>query len=414
MAGAFAGGAGETVTLTAGEDLSLRCSLGGASGSARQWLDPRGFAIFLNAQRGLKDQRYKLIRYSKEELSIRLSNITVHDEGVYKCFYYGTPFKSKSQTVKVLAAPSKPVVKVSQGTEKSITLSCYTQGSKPQPRISWLLDNGIELPGETQHTAEADGKRWSTRSTLTVLAYGPGSTATCIAHHEARREEDLTATFRFGSFPAPVTTPNSSPTAADVDKATAENEHAPGSEITPATAGDEERWGTWSYNIPNGTERTSNGTVPEDLHRTEASPTSDNLTVMTTATFKQDPKKESIRKEKQLLLPVLVAALLFVLLGIVSLFVRKLKKAHGAWKRENDTSEQTLESYKSRSNEDNPCPEKNKPGFSHQVTGIELLCPHTQGAGTAMHSKPGRSQELDIQVYPNQLGKDPDVGEAGK
>lgn len=55
--------------------------------------------IFLTA---LRDQRYKLIRYSKDELSIQLSNVTVHDEGVYKCFYYSIPFKSKNKSVEVL------------------------------------------------------------------------------------------------------------------------------------------------------------------------------------------------------------------------------------------------------------------------------------------------------------------------
>ena len=55
--------------------------------------------IFLTA---LRDQRYKLIHYSKDELSIQLSNVTVHDEGMYKCFYYSTPFKSKTTALKVL------------------------------------------------------------------------------------------------------------------------------------------------------------------------------------------------------------------------------------------------------------------------------------------------------------------------
>lgn len=55
--------------------------------------------IFLTA---LKDPRYKLTRYSEDELSVRLSNVTVHDEGIYKCFYYSTPFKSKMTTVEVL------------------------------------------------------------------------------------------------------------------------------------------------------------------------------------------------------------------------------------------------------------------------------------------------------------------------
>ncbi|KGL77619.1 Cytotoxic and regulatory T-cell molecule, partial [Tinamus guttatus] len=291
-----------------------------------QWLDPRGFVLFLNARRGLKDQRLKLIHYSKKELSIQLSNITVRDEGVYKCFYYGTPFKTKNKTVKVLAAPSKPVVQVSQDTEKGITLSCYTKGSRPQPRISWLLDNGIELPGATRHTVEADGRRWSTRSTLTVLAHRPGATATCVAHHRALGEDGLAATFRFGSGPAP--------------------EHfsvSTGSEIIPAAAGDEEGSGTWSYNVPNG----QMGFNYQGLS-------------LCLSFAEQDLKNESIKKEKNLLLPVLVAALIFVLLIIVLLFMRKLKKAHGQWKRENDASEQTLESYKSRSNEDNSGPEKNK------------------------------------------------------
>lgn len=42
------------------------------------------------------------MHYSEDELSIQLFNITVHDEGVYRCFYYGTPFKSKNTTVEVL------------------------------------------------------------------------------------------------------------------------------------------------------------------------------------------------------------------------------------------------------------------------------------------------------------------------
>lgn len=55
--------------------------------------------IFLTA---LRDQRYRLMHYSEDELSIQLFNVTVHDEGVYRCFYYGTPFKSKNTTVEVL------------------------------------------------------------------------------------------------------------------------------------------------------------------------------------------------------------------------------------------------------------------------------------------------------------------------
>ncbi|NWS58022.1 CRTAM protein, partial [Chunga burmeisteri] len=272
--------------------------------------------VFLTA---LRDQRYKLIHYSKDELSIQLSNVTVHDEGVYKCFYYGIPFKSKNKTVEVLAAPSNPVLEVSQDSERSITLSCYTQGCKPRPQITWLLDNGIELPGDTKHKLEADGKKWTTTSTLTVLAYGPNSTASCIVHHRALREETLMASFQFEDLPR------------------------------TGTAGSFSR----------SEQPTILSTVPEDPVVTSSALTQaqQNLQTEVTPTYL---KSEGIKKrENNLLLPILVAALIFVLLIIVLLFMRKLKKAHGVWKRENDVSEQTLESYKSKSNEDSPGHEKN-------------------------------------------------------
>ncbi|KFV03990.1 Cytotoxic and regulatory T-cell molecule, partial [Pterocles gutturalis] len=277
-----------------------------------QWLNPQGFGIFLNAQRALRDQRYQLIRYSKDELSIRLSNVTVHDEGVYKCFYYGTPFQSKNKTVEVSAAPSSAVLEVSQDAERRITLSCHTQGCKPQPQITWLLDNGIELPGDTKHKLEADGKKWTTTSTLTVLTYGPGSTASCIVRHRALRAEKLMASFQFEDLPRTGTA----------------GSFSSGYPILLTTA----------VSDPNS----STASAPSHPQHTE-----------------QDLKSEGSKKKKNLLLPILVAALIFALLIIVLLFMRKLKKAHGVWKRENDVSEQTLESYKSKSNEDSPSHEKN-------------------------------------------------------
>ncbi|NXT20755.1 CRTAM protein, partial [Syrrhaptes paradoxus] len=296
---------------------------------ARQWLNPQGFGIFLNAQRALRDQRYKLLHYSKDELSIRLSNVTVHDEGIYKCFYYGTPFQSENKTVEVLAAPSSAVLEVSQDAERRITLSCHTQGCKPQPQITWLLDNGIELPGDTKHKLEADGKKWTTTSTLTVLAYGPSSTASCIVRHRALRAEKLMASFQFEDLPRTGTAGSFSISEDPVVASSAPTPTQP--DVTLAG-----KFGLSSMNLPNQYKQAHN--VNHSLCREPS--------VL-------QPKK------RNLLLPILVAALIFALLIIVLLFMRKLKKAHGVWKRENDVSEQTLESYKSKSNEDSPSHEKN-------------------------------------------------------
>lgn len=55
--------------------------------------------------------------------------------------------------------------------------------------------------GDTKHKLEADGKKWTATSTLTVLAYGPNSTASCIVRHRALKEEKLMASFRFEDLP---------------------------------------------------------------------------------------------------------------------------------------------------------------------------------------------------------------------
>ncbi|RLV82918.1 hypothetical protein DV515_00016508 [Chloebia gouldiae] len=150
----------------------------------------------------LRDQRYKLLRYSKDELSIQLSNLTVQDAGIYKCFYYRGHIQNKSQTVEILAAPSHPVLEVSQDEGRGIKLSCYTHGGRPQPQISWLLDNRIELPGDTRHQLGADGKKWSTRSTLRILSCSPQVTASCVTQHPALGARRLVASLHLQDLPS--------------------------------------------------------------------------------------------------------------------------------------------------------------------------------------------------------------------
>ncbi|NWS00929.1 CRTAM protein, partial [Motacilla alba] len=286
--------------------------------------NPRGVLAFLFLA-VLRDQRYKLLHYSKDELSIQLSNVTEQDEGIYSCMYYTRHVKTKTQNVEILAAPSHPVLEVSQDEGRGINLSCYTQGGRPQPRISWLLDNGIELPGDTRHQLGADGKKWSTRSTLRILSYSPGVTASCIIQHPALGARRLLASFPFQ------------------DLSSSEDAEVPSPSENPSVSSSPEN--------PAGTSPSASPEISEKFPGP--------LTAQTSVTERDPKSKGLLRKEKNLLLPFLVAALILVLLIIVLLFMVKLKKAHGVWRRENDASEQTLESYKSRSNEDSPGHEKN-------------------------------------------------------
>ncbi|XP_058713046.1 cytotoxic and regulatory T-cell molecule [Poecile atricapillus] len=431
LQGGFPGAASDSVTLKEGENLNLHCTFSTPSNnnhsSTLQWLNPHGFTIFLNAQRVLRDQRYKLLRYSKDELSIQLSNVTVQDEGIYSCFYYSRHFQSNSQNVEILAAPSPPVLEISQDKARGIKLSCYSQGSKPQPQISWLLDNGVELPGDSRHQLGADGKKWSTSSTLRMLSCSPKATASCIIQHPALRARRLMASFHCQDLPstgckqptrlpedAEVPSPSENPAgtsspenpAGTSPSASSENPEVSSPSASPEnpedsspSASPENPAGTSSSAFPENPEDsspsaspespawTSPSASPENLAGTSSSASPENPGVSSPSASPKDPavpssapaqpnltgvtskeqnpqSKSIVKKEKNLLLPILVAALVFVLLIIVLLFMAKLKKAHGVWKRENDVSEQTLESYKSRSNEDSPSHEKNGPAVN--------------------------------------------------
>ncbi|CAM4612496.1 unnamed protein product [Lepidochelys kempii] len=500
----------ESVTVEEGQDLSLQCDFTGDHESVFTWSDPRGFLIFLKSDRGLKDQRYKLIHYSKYKLSISLSNVTVQDEGTYTCFYYDVPVKTKKVNVTVLAAPSKPLLEISDirtnGKEEKIVLSCLTQGSKPPPQITWLLNNGLEVYGDIKHKFENDGKKCNTISTLIVHAYNRNSTASCVIRHETLRGERLTASFQFEHF---MTTTGSAPNVLEISTRTSEHpqHYMESTEATPksiiqtspvsislATSTQQEvvssqtTVGSTQPNFPSTVpEKPSTTSLPaiptqqrklpanttiwsevaltvnEEISSTEAPATSSELatqnangtiepeitlntseetsvtdvpaisneqstqnsnittgsemtlnmtsgteepstnheetTLNCNATIKTNLNSEGIRqRQTSVLLPVLVAVLIFVMLIIVLLFMRKLQKAHGIWKRENDTSEQTLESYKSRSNEDNGQVANQKPSMQYVTEGY---------AGT----KKSNSEERDVSAFEKQLayGKETNV-----
>ncbi|XP_025055798.1 cytotoxic and regulatory T-cell molecule [Alligator sinensis] len=581
----------ESVTVEEGKDLKLLCNMPGDSKSDLQWSNPQGFIIFLNTHRGLRDQRFELIHYSKDELLVSLSKIRVQDEGVYTCFDYGTPVRTKTVNVMVLAAPSKPQLEASDiiadGKERNVVLTCSTQGSKPPPRITWLLDNGIEVSGDTKHRFEHDGKKCNTTSTLTVHAYGKNSIASCVVRHETFREEKQMVSFRFEHL---VTTTDSTTMALEMSTRTSENHHYTETEETatesmtlPSPAGrslatsaqqednsSQMTAGSDQSSIPPSiteetsiaslpalpthqkeqlnittawSETTSGATVNEEFSGTEESAISEEYTqnynvttepqgtmndtdrknstdtptvnpeeviqnysttgkclktktiasfaaeeqgvqevrisITHTEKFQVSPNTDLIRlciryvhssdickefaeggkkkiktfsylisiepqgtvngtdrknstdtptinteeatqnystteikikskeignKNKKLLLPILVSLLILGLLIIVLLFMRKLKKAHGVWKRENDASEQTLESYKSRSNEDNPVPEKNGQGFN-QKSGMQYV---TNGYAETIKKQPGAQ---DVSVFAKQLasGRETDV-----
>ncbi|XP_008054045.1 cytotoxic and regulatory T-cell molecule [Carlito syrichta] len=315
----------ETITLEEGQTLTLKCVTSLLKTTSLQWLTPSGFTIFLNEHSALKNSKYQLLQHSANQLSIHVPNVTLQDEGVYKCLQYSHFVSTKEVKVVVLATPFKPTVEASvirkQNGEVHVVLKCSTLRSKPPPQITWLLGNGMELYGGTHHEFETDGKKCNTTSTLIVHAYGRNSSVDCIIRHKGLQGRKLVAPFRFEDLITDEETVSDAPEGSSLS-----SQHP---------------------QQPTSTVSVMEDSSTSETDKEEKEQTTQDLDLTTEA----NPQyMEITRKKSGILLLTLVSFLIFILFIIVQLFIMKLRKAHVVWKKENEISEHTLESYRLRSN----------------------------------------------------------------
>ncbi|XP_063799792.1 cytotoxic and regulatory T-cell molecule isoform X2 [Pseudophryne corroboree] len=388
------------LAATEGGTVTLRCKFPRGDHSAMQWLTPRGYVAFLNGEKVLKDRRFQLVRHLRNTLIIRLSNITIADSGVYTCFYFSSPVQSQKVEVTVLAVPSQPVIEVThipgRARKDEYAIHCRTVGSWPCPRLTWLVDGShTEVFGNKNNTIDSDGKRCAASSTLRINAYTHTSTAICVVRHRTLSSGNLTASFMFSVL--------STVTESPITQREMTAQAFPHSTDAAASAPSSERRPTLSPDAPTGGagEGASAGTVTltaiaerntlgSDIIVTSGHGTTEAVTLILLPegntisgtdedTTTKDNKNISSdldafrRKSDSTLVLVLVSLMICVLLVIVHLFLMKLKKAHSMWKKENETSDQTLDSTKSKCNEDATGQAKNVclVTTSQNVTGIQ-------------------------------------------
>uniref|UniRef100_A0A8C3XAA1 Cytotoxic and regulatory T cell molecule n=1 Tax=Catagonus wagneri TaxID=51154 RepID=A0A8C3XAA1_9CETA len=325
----------ETITVEEGQTLTLKCAVSRTETTFLQWLAPSGFTIYFNEHPALKNSKYKLLHHSSSELSIIVPNVTQQDEGVYKCLHYSNSVRTKEVKVIVIATPVTPTLEVSvirmQNGEERVILKCSTVRSKPPPQITWLLGN-MELSGETRHEFETDGKKCNTTSTLRVHTYGQNSTVDCIVRHKGMPGRKLVAPFRFEDLVTDQQTASDAP------------------RTSPVSSHDPQQ--------PNGTVAGVEESSTSEIDKEEEEQTTQGSYLVTQANRQY---MGLARKKSGILLLTLVSFLIFILFIIVQLFIMKLRKAHVIWKKENEISEHTLESYRSRSNnEETSSQEKNR------------------------------------------------------
>ncbi|GAB1294091.1 Cytotoxic and regulatory T-cell molecule [Apodemus speciosus] len=282
----------------------------------------------------LKNSKYRLLHHSATQLSISISNVTLREEGVYTCLQYGSSVKRKQVRVTVLVTPFQPTVEAlvlrRQDGGKSVVLKCSTERSKPPPQITWLLAEGLEIDGELHHEFEADGKICNTTSTLIVRTYGKNSTVHCMVQHKGLQGGKLVAPFQFEDLVADQETTSDAP-----------EQHSLSSRALPQPA--------------STVSMMENSSIPEtDKEEKEHATPDAGLSTGASAQY-----AGLARRKSGILLLTLVSFLIFILFIIVQLFIMKLRKAHVIWKKESEISEQALESYRSRSNNEETSSQEN-------------------------------------------------------
>ncbi|XP_019574140.2 cytotoxic and regulatory T-cell molecule isoform X1 [Rhinolophus sinicus] len=358
----------ETITVEEGHMLTLNCVVSQAKTASLQWLAPSGFTIFLNEHPALKNSKYQLLHHSPNQLSISVTNVTTQDEGLYKCLHYSNSVRTKEVKVIVLATPFKPTLEASvirtQNGEAHVILKCSTLRSKPPPQMTWLFGNDIEVYGKTHHEFEIDGKKCNSSSTLRVHAYGKNSTVDCIIRHRGLQGGKLVASFQFKDL-----VPDQE-TASDVLEKGSPSSQDP-------------QWPT------------STVAVLEDSSTSEIDKKEEEQTTQDPdLTIGANPQYLGLmRKKSGILLLTLVSFLIFVLFVIVQLFIMKLRKAHVIWKKENEISENTLESYKSRSNNEETSSQEKNDQTSHSKSCMNYI---TQLYSEAKTKKKKNAQHLKL------------------
>uniref|UniRef100_A0A8C5KKG2 Cytotoxic and regulatory T cell molecule n=1 Tax=Jaculus jaculus TaxID=51337 RepID=A0A8C5KKG2_JACJA len=330
----------ETITVEEGQQLILKCVTSLMRNASLQWLAPSGFTIFFNEHPALQSSKYHLLHYSATQLTISVSSITLQDEGVYRCLRYSHSVSTKEVRVVVLATPFKPTMEAlvvrGQNGKKLVVLKCSTQRSKPPPQITWLLGSGMEIHSGTHHEFETDGKKCNSTSTLVVHTYGKNSTVSCVIQHKGLRGRKLVVPFQFEDL--------------DDDQETASD------------ATDQSSPSSQHSQLPRSTVSVMENSSVAEIEEEEKEQTTRDPDLTTTASA------QSIgltRRGSGILLLTLVSFLIFILFIIVQLFIMKLRKAHVIWKKENEISEYTQESYRSRSNNEETSSQEKSGPTSH-------------------------------------------------
>ncbi|XP_018546813.1 cytotoxic and regulatory T-cell molecule isoform X2 [Lates calcarifer] len=365
----------QRVTVRKGQTLILSCPITNAHKTNVDWKTPEGYVMFFNHNRALRNKRYSIIKLSESEFTISISNVTFKDGGNYTCSQYDHHTTERKVEVTVFDTPKMTVTK----HEGKFIIKCTAEGNHHPPQISWKLDSGPEILTHAQ--VQHEDKKYISMAMLDVQSVENRVTVKCLLRHPALVSQPLMNFVKIGrdSTKSYRTTTTSSPTA-QPERSTGvlgtsasgyTHGRTTGYLATRDVTGPSPESSTTSPVVPSNQPLSS--TEPETVTAPTRSPvTSSGWTFVSETTGElshnttegnrtgnvNDPRIQTGSRGSSSLLVFLVTFLIFCLLVVVIFFAIKLRRAHMAWKRENEDSDPSEESSKSKSSQE----EKNVQG----------------------------------------------------
>uniref|UniRef100_A0A8C1IMW4 Ig-like domain-containing protein n=1 Tax=Cyprinus carpio TaxID=7962 RepID=A0A8C1IMW4_CYPCA len=354
------------LTVAEGETLVLRCPRKNFSENGHmEWRNPQGHLLFFNDEKALRDSRSSIFILNNSEYTLHMSNVTLKDEGIYRCLLYDNKVISKTFKVKVLGIPK---IEMSEYKDKT-TIKCSAAANGPPPELSWQI-SGVEIEALPNTLREERSNRSLAVSLLTVKTHIRKATVMCLAKHRGLPKQlihfviienhSVTAsTTKYSSTRDELQTDMITATSAPFISSTAHVELSSISESTDV--------------LPTIDSTTSNSIQVEEhstatdisltTHNTNSSNSPDEFLTKNDTNLQDFGKRQDLKESSPLLI-LLVTSLVICLLIVVIFLLFRLRKAHLAWKKENEESDQSVESSKSKSShEEKQSQERGRQGF---------------------------------------------------
>ncbi|KAG2456449.1 CD276 protein, partial [Polypterus senegalus] len=200
----------DCLTANIGDTVQIPCSLNTkeflkAEDISVEWTTGDGRIIhsFVKGKDNLTNQvpqfkgRAQLFKpeLSRGNLSLRLSNVSVDDEGEFECKYHKAGETSSSGVcypcLLVAGRYSDPIVTISSSAsnDSEVNFTCKSAGGYPEPKVYWSVNKMPfqDISRVNTRTSNDSKGRYNVTSILTLNVTGDVS-VTCIIENERLRE----------------------------------------------------------------------------------------------------------------------------------------------------------------------------------------------------------------------------------